>query len=508
MKWTPNIGQGGNNAIEIAATLANVLTELASAASPRGHTDIEKKLATVPQRRKSRAKATFEIANLVTRLEALKGSVEKFLIFYVMPLTGDWLANQMALGVVGSEKLNYLPDPPRSFSGTMAFNQGYGPGTTIKIWRRIFIALPLLLMAYATQTMSSAILSRFALQTQPQVSLTSGLSGPNNTYWDFPIKQYSPMLVTAFSLDLLNVDQLKRHQEIPLIVDFAPLWLIWILESHRRANTLKLFTIPALFGIAFQLLGIGVVGPVWFFLHYVQSPLADHAALDWRMVNVAAAKTALIAVILGLLAPTFVMYLLPDPDQRLVVNILCQSFPLITIALHLLLRNLAVKDTTTYDRIYNVEADLLPIRQSVVVLAAAASVVSIASRLVSDTPLSQNFVQRGINAAQLLSSQNVGVDRGSITVLFLQLNEFSCFTAAFLWLIYLISDLKAAGMTATPWSTLALCWTLGTLTVGPGATVVLTWLWRENLLARKKAKGAAVPPIAMDSVSYAENISK
>ena len=127
-QWTPNIGQGGNNAIESAALLANKLHRLARQTSHPSSKDVAEALQIFHKRRLPRAESTFQIANLVTRLETLKGPVEEFLALSVIPRVGDWLINQIALGTVGAEKLDFLPDPKRSYSGTMAFNQvGFRP---------------------------------------------------------------------------------------------------------------------------------------------------------------------------------------------------------------------------------------------------------------------------------------------------------------------------------------------------------------------------------------------
>jgi hypothetical protein len=56
--------------------------------------------------------------------------------------------------------------------------------------------------------------------------------------------------------------------------------------------------------------------------------------------------------------------------------------------------------------------------------------------------------------------------------LFLQLDEISCFTAAFVWLALLIGDLKEAEMMYISWRKMALCAVVGTYVAGPGAVVI------------------------------------
>ena len=51
-------------------------------------------------------------------------------------------------------------------------------------------------------------------------------------------------------------------------------------------------------------------------------------------------------------------------------------------------------------------------------------------------------------------------------------------------------DLKAVDMTRAGWPAIVLGALAATVAVGPGATVGLGWLWREQLLATRKMKGA------------------
>ena len=69
---------------------------------------VEEALKSFHQRRLPRAESTFKIANLVTRLEALRSPKEEFLALSVLPRIGDWLIDQVSLGIVGAEKLDFL----------------------------------------------------------------------------------------------------------------------------------------------------------------------------------------------------------------------------------------------------------------------------------------------------------------------------------------------------------------------------------------------------------------
>ncbi|ETI28406.1 hypothetical protein G647_00855 [Cladophialophora carrionii CBS 160.54] len=495
-KWTPNIGQGGNNAIESAALLANKLFQLAHQTPSPSQKEVEEVLKSFYHRRLPRAASTFKLANLATRLEALKSSREEFLALSVIPRVGDWLINQVTLSTVGAEKVDYLPVPTRSFQGTMRFNQAklrtrdeaalYQKGVLCSPFPRPQLLRTSHLLLYLGST---------CLQSTVAKSLASGQLKFNGQAWKLPT-QFSPfaLLVTAFSPSTLDIDPMQKLQAVSFIVDLSPLWLIYILEAHRRANEFKItFTLPLLYGVAFQLRGIGIVGPIWFFAHYVQSPIADYAAKDWRLVNVAAAKTGGVAVFLAFTMPTLAMYYLPNPTHRLTVNAIWQAFPVLFILLHYVLRKTIVKDTTRHDRIYHVEADMPYTRIAVWSFASISALVFNATRYTSSTSLTTIYFPDWILLKSAISSVDGTLDLISGMRLFLQVDEIVCFGAAFLWLAYLIGDLKEAEMTSVSWAKVVALAAAGTYLIGPGAVILLSWWWRENILATKHAKGSVGP---------------
>jgi hypothetical protein len=75
---------------------------------------------------------------------------------------------------------------------------------------------------------------------------------------------------------------------------------------------------------------------------------------------------------------------------------------------------------------------------------------------------------------------------------FMAWDHILTFAGAFLWLGLLFKDLKAWEKTHVSWHTLCILAVMMCAIVGPGATVGLGWLWREELLAVKGMKGALV----------------
>ncbi|KAK4942872.1 hypothetical protein LTR10_017448 [Elasticomyces elasticus] len=499
-KWTPNLGAGANHAIEDAAALASAIYKLAHSKTPPDHKTVEAALSNVRESRKFRAEAMSKATNKTTRLEAIKGPMESLLTYYIAPwFLADFIANRQTTGNVGAEKLEYLPDPPQSLLGTQAFNPTYRTGKKPSLLGRVIPGIPLLLLAYFASTIFSNIVQLPTIGTTFHKVLPLGQLEYHGQIWNLPTMA-SPLsvMVTFFSPSLLNVDPLQRLQMITFITDLAPLWLIWIFESHRPANVMTFAWWPVIFGVAFQLKGIGMVGPIWFFLHYIQSPLRNYSSLDWRMVNVAAAKTALVAMLATLVVPTFAMYFTPDLDQRLQINVMWQVFPFFTVVFHYLLRKLTVSDTTRVDRLYNVHADLPYVRFAVYTLSAISALTFNWVRFTSTASIASLMIPDWNVVNALLRAEPVGLDFPAATKVFLQVDEVVCFGAAFVWLALLVRDLKKAEMTTTAWWKIVVSGGVGTVLIGPGAVVALAWLWRDEMLATKKAKGSVGDTYVVD----------
>ncbi|EXJ70477.1 uncharacterized protein A1O5_06546 [Cladophialophora psammophila CBS 110553] len=317
--------------------------------------------------------------HLATRHEALKGPKEELLMLSIFPRVREWLVNRAALAAVGAEKLNFLPDPPRSYQGTMAFNQNYGLGAKKYVKTRAVTALPLLMLGLLAHRIFSNILSQAALQ-----------------------------------------------------------------------------------------------------------------ALDWRLVNVAAAKTAGFAVALTLTIPTLAIYYVPESSQRLMINAVWQAFPVLTGVVHYLLRKYAVDYTTTHGRIYNVEADLSYVRLTVWAFAGISTTFFNWTRFFSGTYLARISFPDGTTLTSIIFLGQDQLDLVTGTRLLFQADEIACFAAAVLWLAFLTRDLKEAEMASISWLKAIALAIAGTYLLGPGAVVALTWWWRENILATKKAKGSVI----------------
>jgi hypothetical protein len=516
-QWTPNAGLGGNNAIEDAAALANSLHKLMrnnEKAYPPSCAKIAESLKAFQAHRYARAEATFKISYKVTRLEALRSKFAKLMAFYIIPNSGEFLANNFAAGMIGSEKLEFLPDPERSLTGSMAFNQNYGVGKEESLLRRVRFAFPLLILGFLCCNMLAGM-----QQPRGLAKVISGLDnrrmdfGPNQTanlgpnyHGDLSsLEQTFRPLGSLFTPPITDIDPTHHLQLISLLTALCPIYIISLLESHRRANTTSFARFPLLFGPLSLRYGISSIIPMHFFLHYIQSPLSKFAAFDQRLINVAAARTALPAFILACVLPMLWMYFAPPEELSRRWNInnadIWPLFPMWVSITHYILNTFCVKDTTKEDRIHNTSADLPYIRFAVRALAVVSAIIfncvrwqQSSASLLQVLLTNADWTSMSISTTSLTAFETLDLLSGmNFLSLCKQTTQLPLILlAAFFWLGLLFKDLKEAEMMKTGWVRLIAFAVLGTLICGPGATAAIGWLWREEVLASRRAKGAAV----------------
>ncbi|RAK99276.1 FAD-dependent oxidoreductase [Aspergillus ibericus CBS 121593] len=122
-KMTPNIGQGGNSAIETVAALANHLASLRRKTPDRAPslTELKTCLQTWQTERHDRAHKVWSAANAATRMEAGDTLYHRIIGQYMLPYLGSYLTDGMSELIKGAEKLDFLPVPARSLAGSIPY---------------------------------------------------------------------------------------------------------------------------------------------------------------------------------------------------------------------------------------------------------------------------------------------------------------------------------------------------------------------------------------------------
>jgi hypothetical protein len=209
---------------------------------------------------------------------------------------------------------------------------------------------------------------------------------------------------------------------------------------------------------------------IWFYLHYVQSPVETYAASDKRLVRMTSVRALVPSVLITYLC-LFSGFLLSGIDTAYQGWLSApMTFPILFFAVHRIFSHYVYEDTTKSNARHNVKADLPFLRRAV-------HLVSIASLLAFQYSSVANSGWGTLPHSQLTNFS-------ALVKLLASLENLPLYAGAGLWLVYLYSDLKEARMVDKSWLLLALL-APGAMVLGPGATLVLAWLYREDILATK-----------------------
>ncbi|KAL2165007.1 hypothetical protein VTH06DRAFT_303 [Thermothelomyces fergusii] len=493
-KSNPNLGVGANAAIESAAALANGIKRLADQCRAGGGSlptngDVEAVLAQYHKTRFVRAEAGVDSSAFLARSHNMQGLGRRLFVHFILPHTTEFITELMGSAMIGAVKLDYLPLPMASLTGMTPFNPTQGDGLRESRLKRALFALPLLALAFvASWVMNPEAAGPWAaaLRDSGVFKLPSGDAVPIlRSFYRLPaFDDFIALVNTFFFPSVYGTDPLSRRQVLSFLTDGTVLLTIWIFESTRRANFVTPMQWPHLYAAIGQVLGIGVVCPVYCFLHYVLSPIENFAALDQRLTSVRTSLSALPVVLLSYLLPFYAMLAWSDLVTRQVLLYLWQLYPLWAAAALFVGPRLFLRDTMTVDKVSHPLRDL-PVMRRYVGAAAALSAVVWWRTMLGPGGLVAVFAPAGLPRSEH--------DLAHFTAEFLKWDEVFAFGSHLLWLAYLFWDLRGAGMLREGWLRVAGLGLLSLVLFGPGATLGLGWLFREHILATRRHKHALTP---------------
>ncbi|KAJ5341828.1 FAD binding domain protein [Penicillium brevicompactum] len=432
-KMTPNYGQGGSTAVESAAALANELKTLQNSGVVNGKT-IAVAFAEWQKKRKTRVEATTREAAAVCRMQALNSIKAYILAFYVMPNATELLLNLVTGSLIGSEILEYLPVPSRSFEGSCPFNPKQGVGHQESTLKRAATAVPLLLI------------SLWIRSQQPPEPVFQSLSFPS----------------------------------ILQLTEGVLIYAIWLIEANRRGNAFNIAKFPFMWAVLSVIFGTGIVAPCYFFCHYVCSTVEKFAALDMRLTEIAYTQTIL-PLSIGLLGVAAMAQNLTYSPTSSLGNIQwiwgAIAALIMSIVPSLLMKIGVTKSTMHADSMGNQLRDLPYTRTCIHALTLICGVAWVAC-LPRTLLAGESWMARFIDGDYTSALRDI------------KLEETGLLLSAVFWLMLLIRDLKQAGMVESSWVKLvSMGLALGAVG-GPAVVFGLGFMWREETLATKREKHA------------------
>ncbi|PWY88175.1 monooxygenase [Aspergillus heteromorphus CBS 117.55] len=488
-KMTPNAGQGGNSAIESAVTLANSLAKLLQSKHSIQIDDVDLCLQAWQKSRKPRLTKIWNSARDLTRLEACETFKHKLISLHLLPYLRAMLLDKASADIIGAEKLDCLPLPPRSLLATMPYiNEAEFENQRGCSWKRGLWCIPFLGClgaARATMTPLIAGVGPFMVDLFAQ-GVWTARNGERLSLQQplYPIpfldKLLKPM-VTCFLPSISGTDPVSSIQMRSFITDLGAVYGIWMLESYRDANSPIEVLLPMLTGCALQLKGAGLWAPIYYALEYFQVSFPQLLSHGRHEVKANRTISLVIAMLAGYYFPTYQSFTASTIDSRRWWNSVWQLFPVVVPALAGTISWLAGKPQPKTDLIKSKEErskkNMAFTRATYIGFAAISGLTWIHGlrSAPSDSSVLSIFWPGLSGQPSPVTSFMGGIAR------FLQYDQIISMTSGFIWLGLRLGELKQCGASFSWWQ-VASAFVGTTAAFGPGAAFALGWGWKEELM--------------------------
>ncbi|KAK7937348.1 uncharacterized protein PG986_014216 [Apiospora aurea] len=283
-----------------------------------------------------------------------------------------------------------------------------------------------------------------------------------------PLDQAFHGAMASFAPSTLGYDSISSWQFFQFLVDMGPLYTIWFLESTRALHTWTPAYFPTLFALLGQVVGVGTVVPLFYFLSVVFGPSqTDIAKAPRRQSSCQSNVFVVPLIILFHTSVVFAMFLAPDLSARHYWTWAWQLSPL-----WIGLGNMAVHQVLSLLGWKGSSSSFIAPKQMLEVMGLISSGVWAYTVLFSPHSLWALFVPQTGPQTGLVPHMRKA----------LQADEIGVVTGNFLWLTYQFAELHVSGLIGGELLLYILLGPLAILCVGPGTAFVLGWYAREGIL--------------------------
>ncbi|KPM42081.1 hypothetical protein AK830_g4464 [Neonectria ditissima] len=483
-KFEPLTGFGGNSAIETAATLTNYLVSKKDSALSRS--EIHDIFSNTQNDRFQRVSSLVADAHARQQNDAHETPLLAFLA-RVLPRIMSQEATLQLLSnkLVGASRLEMFPVPKRGHS--IPYNDELPAKPLRSTWLPTSIAA---ICQYTLYQFSNKLLLPLEIP-----SSFAGVPVRRQFLGIGFLDELLSTLVSVFGVPLTGPNQAQKLQ----LAYFTPVIFSsvvdWTIESYRAGGGGTLISYPSLFGVAYQILGIGRIAPLYnlatLFTHVTHRAFGTAAG---RPVAKEVADSLIPSLTLGYILPTVAMF---GPFQNKHTwqgfVALWQPFPIIvgllTSGISPLSKRLASRKDVTAKQTKQREkpqknATPTSLRLIYAVGATASALAHFWSmyRIWKSPELS--FSQVFGRFGGLLSASHAS-DPQSDILLFFQRDMFLNIASVFVQNIYRIFHLRALGYVTTKEAGIASAATvLAQGIIGPAATQIGLCGWREEVFSR------------------------
>ncbi|KGO65541.1 Monooxygenase, FAD-binding [Penicillium italicum] len=499
-KFEPLTGQGGNNAMETAASLTNhLVAALKNCQSDTlSSAEIFKVFESVQQQREGRAWGLVKASHARQRLECQETPFLRFMAKYVLPRFPKYIVLSRWIDTYSAAvSLDMLPLPhrPREIA---YFDERFRTPSSRGVVSILLYAAYFLLAWLGYRQLSTAIrtngtmgLVRQAIQNQ-SVPLPGGVEAPlRQVYTGLgPVDLILKVIVTIFLPAVSNFSTPEQPlQVLYFLASMMPITAIWTVEGFRPRNKWTLLATPSLWAVLYQLRGIGLIAPLYFASStYISSGIA-YFSPNTRTLPESTARALLPALILGFVVPTIMLFL-PMADAlntRQLFIALWQPAPVYVVVLTQVF-SFVIKSisSSTPTKTGSAAADNktnrdFPYLQTLYTVAGGVSASFHVALLLSWAALGTNFITKTFIPSEAFAQVATIADG---VFIFFQ-NDFLLVAAAtLLCCLASVWDLYRIGVSNVSWQMALAGLILGSLAIGPGATVAAVWYWREEVMSR------------------------
>ncbi|ETS82995.1 hypothetical protein PFICI_04871 [Pestalotiopsis fici W106-1] len=279
-------------------------------------------------------------------------------------------------------------------------------------------------------------------------------------------------ITVTFSAAYLPMDPVGSWQLFSFLHDLGPMYSVWLLESCRVSNTWTPIYAATFFTFVAQLLGIGNIAPIYYFLHITFAPSALSLKRYAKERRLQTDQTMyLLPLFLGL--HTFEVwraFTAPEAETRQYWVWAWQMSPM-----WIGLANTILSSVTAGLAGLKSSALASP-RLLIAVMCGISTSIWLHTLYSAPFPLSDIFIP----------DSQIHIDFIRHTRKAMQWDQLSSFGSSFLWLIYLFFDLYSAELVGMDYLLGAALLPLVAIVIGPASAFVIGWYWREQILSSAK----------------------
>jgi hypothetical protein len=485
--------------METAASLTNHLVSALrnSKTGSLSTSEISNVFKNVQEQREERVSELVKAAHARQRLECMETPLLKFIAKFALPFFPKHvLLNRWIQTYSPAVSLNMLP-MPRTPRDVAYFDERFRAPSSRGVFGLILYAAFFFLawMGHRQLWTAGKINGTWnfvhgAVQGQ-SVSLPGGLEVPlRQVYTGLqPVDRILQSLVTVFLPVVANISRPEQSlQGLYFLASLLPIIAILTIEGYRPRNKWTLLASPALWGVMYQLRGIGLIAPLYFATSLFHSSSVSYFTPRSRTISPVTACAVIPALVLGFVLPTMMMFfpLQDSLNTRQIFIALWQPAPVYVAILTEVMsrafkwigRSTAVKTERQVDSDFN--RDLPYLRMVYVAVGSISACFHLALILcwvISGTEIiARAFIP--FDSLAQVSSLADGV------FIFFQNDFLLVAVATMLWCLASAWDLYRVGISNISWQVVLVGLALGCTMVGPGATAAAVWYWREEVLSR------------------------